>query len=190
MTISAYKTRALAGEIATVLGADGPHVIDTKDSFIEVWRTLGADQQPVVIQYHPDRDALRINHGPYTGLWFDPHSGETISYYGWPSDPIRVAADVLNRTIHEGEDMVKRGEDHQNYDHEPNDLDLALLRLIKDYITEEGRPPTIREMADRAGVASTTSITFRLKRLVRFGMIERGPHKSSRTMRIADEWKD
>lgn len=191
MTMRTLNTRTLAADVASVLGARGPRSIDIGDGEIAVWQAEGEDNQPVVVQYHESRDAIRINHGPHTGLWFDPHAGgDDISYYGWPSEPIRQAATTIYATLHEGDTSGMRGPEHHSYDHEPNALDFALLDVIKQYMAEHKRAPTIREMADRMGVASTTSVTFRLKRLVRFGIIERGPYKSSRTMRIADEWKD
>ena len=54
---------------------------------------------------------------------------------------------------------------------------LAILRVVKQSIEELGYPPSIREVAQRAGLASTSSVTYQLKVLEEKGFIRRDPHR-------------
>ncbi|MDO5067261.1 MAG: transcriptional repressor LexA [Propionibacteriaceae bacterium] len=54
---------------------------------------------------------------------------------------------------------------------------LLLLKLIRDAVVNEGYPPSMRELAERAGLASTSSVAYQLKTLERAGFIRRDPHR-------------
>ena len=54
---------------------------------------------------------------------------------------------------------------------------LAILRVVKESIEEVGYPPSIREVAQRAGLASTSSVTYQLKVLEEKGFLRRDPHR-------------
>ncbi|WP_329460862.1 winged helix-turn-helix transcriptional regulator [Streptomyces sp. NBC_01431] len=49
----------------------------------------------------------------------------------------------------------------------------AILAAMRDAITRTGVPPTIQELADAVGLASTSSIAYHLERLERQGIIIR-----------------
>jgi len=50
-----------------------------------------------------------------------------------------------------------------------------VLRFIRGYIADKGRPPTLREIADGMGFASTNGTRYHLAVLEREGWIERDP---------------
>ncbi|MHA6524785.1 transcriptional repressor LexA [Tessaracoccus sp. G1721] len=54
---------------------------------------------------------------------------------------------------------------------------LAILRVVQQSIEEVGYPPSIREVAQRAGLASTSSVTYQLKVLEEKGFLRRDPHR-------------
>lgn len=54
---------------------------------------------------------------------------------------------------------------------------LALVHVIKSAIEDLGYPPSIREVADRAGLASTSSVTYQLRALEEKGFIRRDPNR-------------
>lgn len=54
---------------------------------------------------------------------------------------------------------------------------LALVHVIKNAIEDLGYPPSIREVADRAGLASTSSVTYQLRMLEQKGLIRRDPNR-------------
>lgn len=54
---------------------------------------------------------------------------------------------------------------------------MAILTVIRDSIEEVGYPPSIREVATRAGLASTSSVTYQLKVLEEKGFLRRDPHR-------------
>ncbi|GAA4903141.1 transcriptional repressor LexA [Tessaracoccus lubricantis] len=54
---------------------------------------------------------------------------------------------------------------------------LALVHVIRNAIEELGYPPSIREVADRAGLASTSSVTYQLRMLEQKGLIRRDPNR-------------
>jgi repressor LexA len=53
---------------------------------------------------------------------------------------------------------------------------LAILRLLERYQAANGYPPSIREMAEYAGIPSTSVVNYYLNQLVKTGYIERDPH--------------
>lgn len=191
MAEHAIDTRSIAEAVAANLNAAGPRTIDIDAGSIIVWQAYGDDHQPIVVQYHQHRDALRVNHGTSTGIWFDPHApGAVVNYYGWPSAPIKDAAAIVRSCCAGGDNMAKRGPDHAAYDHEPNDLDRAMLETIRTFIADHEYSPTQRELATLIGVKSTAPVSYRLKRLMRFGMITKASKQIARSIQIADDWKD
>lgn len=54
---------------------------------------------------------------------------------------------------------------------------LAILRVIQQSIEEVGYPPSIREVARRAGLASTSSVAYQLKVLEEKGFLRRDPNR-------------
>ncbi len=54
---------------------------------------------------------------------------------------------------------------------------LLLLQLIRDAVDADGYPPSMRELAERAGLASTSSVAYQLKILEKSGFIRRDPHR-------------
>jgi repressor LexA len=55
---------------------------------------------------------------------------------------------------------------------------LAILRLLDTYQEQNGYPPSIREMAEYAGIPSTSVVDYYLHQLEKDGYIERGAHVS------------
>lgn len=53
----------------------------------------------------------------------------------------------------------------------------AILSVIKTSIEEQGYPPSIREVATRAGLASTSSVAYQLKVLEEKGFLRRDPNR-------------
>jgi repressor LexA len=58
-----------------------------------------------------------------------------------------------------------------------------ILECIARTVTERGYPPSVREIADAVGLASTSAVHHHLTALERDGLLERGPH-SSRALRL------
>jgi repressor LexA len=58
-----------------------------------------------------------------------------------------------------------------------------ILESIASTIAERGYPPSVREIADAVGLASTSAVHHHLLSLEREGLLERGPH-SSRALRL------
>ncbi len=54
---------------------------------------------------------------------------------------------------------------------------IAILRVIRESIDEKGYPPSIREVATRAGLASTSSVAYQLKVLEEKGFPRRDPNR-------------
>ncbi len=52
-----------------------------------------------------------------------------------------------------------------------------ILEVIRDAFAEQGYPPSIREIADRAGLASSSSAAHQLKVLQAKGFLVRDPHR-------------
>lgn len=55
---------------------------------------------------------------------------------------------------------------------------VAILKVIRESIEEAGYPPSIREVASRAGLASTSSVAYQLKVLEQKGFLRRDPNLS------------
>ncbi len=60
-----------------------------------------------------------------------------------------------------------------------------ILQIIRESIERDGYPPSVREMADQAGLASPSSVSYQLKALERAGYLRRDPHRT-RAMVVCD----
>ena len=58
-----------------------------------------------------------------------------------------------------------------------------IIECIARTVAERGYPPSVREIADAVGLASTSAVHHHLTALEREGLLERGPH-SSRALRL------
>src|ERR671911_1467661 len=72
-------------------------------------------------------------------------------------------------------------------EHQVTRHDAERRQRIVDYIAhtveERGYPPSVREIADAVGLASTSAVHHHLIALERDGLLERGTH-SSRALRL------
>jgi repressor LexA len=64
-----------------------------------------------------------------------------------------------------------------------------VLECIRRHISENGFPPTIREIMDDLHLRSMASVQYHLRRLERDGLIRRSP-KQARGMALAGEKPD
>ncbi|SDL57925.1 transcriptional repressor LexA [Tessaracoccus oleiagri] len=53
-----------------------------------------------------------------------------------------------------------------------------LLHIIRESIERQGYPPSVREMAELAGLASPSSVTYQLKALEKAGYLRRDPNRT------------
>jgi repressor LexA len=66
------------------------------------------------------------------------------------------------------------------------DRKLRILDCIARTVSERGYPPSVREIADAVGLASTSAVHHHLIALERDGLLERGSH-SSRALRLTEQ---
>ncbi len=59
----------------------------------------------------------------------------------------------------------------------PTDRQRSILDVIRSFTTERGYPPSVREIGERVGLSSSSTIHAHLKALERRGMISRDPTK-------------
>lgn len=59
-----------------------------------------------------------------------------------------------------------------------------ILEVIINYIKLNNYPPTVREICDRVGLASTSSVYTHLQKMDTLGMIELGDYSSPRAIRV------
>lgn len=59
------------------------------------------------------------------------------------------------------------------------------LAFVRDYLSEQGSAPSLRQIADAIGVSSASTAHFHLERLALKGFIERGPGSDIRILDIA-----
>ena len=64
-----------------------------------------------------------------------------------------------------------------------SDRTEAILKFIKDYQLEKGRPPTIREICAACDISSTSVVNYHLGKLEASGHISREP-KLSRAIKV------
>ena len=62
-----------------------------------------------------------------------------------------------------------------------------LLEFIKEYIDDNGFPPTIREMCKAVNVSSTSTISYYLNKLETDGVIKKNPNKN-RALEICEKF--
>lgn len=67
-----------------------------------------------------------------------------------------------------------------------SDRQRAIAVAIRDLTAEKGMPPTIREIADRVGLKSVSSVDYQLGELEKAGLIDR-TDKISRGIALSDE---
>ena len=68
---------------------------------------------------------------------------------------------------------------------ELNDKQLLIYEFLKDFTSEKGYPPTVREICKAVGLKSTSSVHGHLKNLEKEGLIKRDPTKP-RALEIVD----
>jgi repressor LexA len=66
------------------------------------------------------------------------------------------------------------------------DRKQKILDCIAHTVAERGYPPSVREIADAVGLASTSAVHHHLLALEREGLLERGSH-SSRALRLTEQ---
>lgn len=66
-----------------------------------------------------------------------------------------------------------------------SDIQLKILNLIKEEITFNGYPPSVREIGDKVGLASTSSVHYQLSNLEKKGYIKRDNAKQ-RAIEVVD----
>ncbi|MFJ2154473.1 hypothetical protein ACIOHB_37770 [Streptomyces microflavus] len=59
------------------------------------------------------------------------------------------------------------------YDGALSDRQEAIMRVIRSSIFEHGQAPTIRQIGERVGLSSTSSVAYQLGRLEEWGLITR-----------------
>ncbi len=67
---------------------------------------------------------------------------------------------------------------------------MEILEFLKNFISEKGFPPTVREIGKAVGLSSTASVYFQLKALEDKGYIKRDPAKNRCIEIISDEYKN
>lgn len=65
------------------------------------------------------------------------------------------------------------------------EMDERIVRFVGAWARERGYPPTVREVAAAAGLASPSSAHRKVARLVREGRLAREPGKT-RTLRVVE----
>ena len=66
-----------------------------------------------------------------------------------------------------------------------NDKQLLIYNFLKDFTSQKGYPPTVREICKAVGLKSTSSVHGHLKQLEKEGLIKRDPTKP-RALEIVD----
>lgn len=66
-----------------------------------------------------------------------------------------------------------------------NDKQLLIYKFLKDFTSQKGYPPTVREICKAVGLKSTSSVHGHLKQLEKEGLIKRDPTKP-RALEIVD----
>ena len=66
-----------------------------------------------------------------------------------------------------------------------NDKQLLIYKFLKDFTSQKGYPPTVREICKAVGLKSTSSVHGHLKQLEKEGLIKRDPTKP-RAIEILD----
>src|SRR5579862_7389783 len=69
--------------------------------------------------------------------------------------------------------VLKRGEDMQ----QTTERQQRILDVIRAFTAERGYPPSVREIGERVGLSSSSTIHAHLKTLEKHGLISRDPTK-------------
>ena len=64
-----------------------------------------------------------------------------------------------------------------------------ILKFIETFIEANGYPPTIREIGEAVGIASTSVVNYNLNKLVEYGLLARSP-EVSRGLRLVSNAKE
>ncbi|VAW43020.1 SOS-response repressor and protease LexA [hydrothermal vent metagenome] len=67
-----------------------------------------------------------------------------------------------------------------------SDRQKAILTFIQKYVSEQGRPPTIREIGGAVNISSTSVVNYNLTRLTEKGLLERDA-EVSRGLRLTEK---
>ncbi|NLI60837.1 MAG: transcriptional repressor LexA [Clostridiales bacterium] len=70
-----------------------------------------------------------------------------------------------------------------------NDSQEAILRFIKQMVTEKGYPPSVREICQGVGIKSTSTVHSHLTKLEEAGLIRKDPTKP-RAIEVIDQRDD
>ena len=62
-------------------------------------------------------------------------------------------------------------------DHSPTERQSNILRVIREFTEERGYPPSVREIGERVGLSSSSTVQSHLKSLEKRGLIRRDPTK-------------
>ncbi|MEU9200411.1 winged helix DNA-binding protein [Streptomyces sp. DT224] len=55
----------------------------------------------------------------------------------------------------------------------PTDRQVQILRVIRNWIADHGEGPSIRQIGERVGLSSSSSVAYQLGRLETLGLISR-----------------
>lgn len=59
-----------------------------------------------------------------------------------------------------------------------------VFRFVRDFVTEHGYSPTLREIAKGVGLRSVDSVAYHVKFLVALGRLSQGDPRVARTLRV------
>src|SRR5579884_4436848 len=59
----------------------------------------------------------------------------------------------------------------------PTDRQQRILEVIREFTMERGYPPSVREIGERVGLSSSSTVQSHLKTLERRGLLKRDPTK-------------
>lgn len=57
------------------------------------------------------------------------------------------------------------------------DRQVQILRVIRNWIADHGEGPSIRQIGERVGLSSSSSVAYQLARLEDLGLISRTGHR-------------
>ena len=72
--------------------------------------------------------------------------------------------------------------------HGPTPRQQQILAYIRAYIRQEHMPPTVREIGNGVGLASSATVQNHLNALERKGLIHRRP-RQDRTIVVLEDWR-
>lgn len=64
---------------------------------------------------------------------------------------------------------------------------VRVLGFIASYVERNGYAPSLKEIREAVGLASSSTVLYYLGRLEKDGYIRRGPHRTSRTLVVTPE---